>query len=72
MRTGGISLCRFLLDLKGELGIDVPAIIARTMRELGVTALRTTNIMNRLERQMSPALALAGFAVFLDGKHDNS
>jgi hypothetical protein len=42
------------------------------MRQLGITALRATHVMNRLKGLMRSALALAALGMFLDRKHDNS
>jgi len=55
--------------LEGEFGVHVAAVIAGGMRQLGVAALRTAHVMNRLERVVGAALALAGFAVALNRKH---
>ena len=45
-------LFRLLLDLQGQLGIDIPAIVARTMRQLRRPALRAAHVVNRLERMV--------------------
>src|SRR5438034_32184 len=58
------------LDLQGELGVDVAAVVAGGVRQLGAAALGAAYVMNRLEGQVGAALALAGLTVFLDGKHD--
>src|SRR5262249_4399523 len=60
----------FLIDLKRQLGVDIAAVVACAVRELGVAALGATNVMNRLKGQMSPAFPLTRFAVFLDWKHN--
>jgi hypothetical protein len=65
-------LSRFLFDLQGKLGIHIAAILARTVRELGVSALRTAHKVDRLERVMRTPLALAGFGMSLNRKHANS
>src|SRR5687767_3649781 len=58
------------LDREGELGVDVTAVLARGVRELGVAALGASDVVDRLERQVGAALALARLAVLLDRKHD--
>src|ERR1700760_4016849 len=55
--------------LQRELRIDVSAVVACAVGELGVAALRAAHIVNRLERKVRTALSLAGFAVFLNPKH---
>ena len=63
------SLGRFLIDLERQLGVHIPAVIAGTVRQLGVAALRAADVVDRLEGVMGPALALARLGMFLDGKH---
>src|SRR5688572_16972746 len=58
------------LDREGELRIDVPAVLARGVRELGVAALGAADVVDRLEGQVGAALALARLAVLLNRKHD--
>jgi hypothetical protein len=65
LRASGLVL----LDREGELGIDIAAVVTGGVRELGAAALGTTDVMNGLEGKVGAALALAGLAVFLDGKH---
>src|SRR4051794_35477837 len=57
------------LDLQGQLGVDVPAVVAGAVRELGVAALGAGDVVDRLEGVVRAALALAGLAGLLDGKH---
>src|SRR5947209_4402279 len=59
----------FLIHLESKFGVHIAAIVAGTVRELGVAALGATDIMNGFQRQMGPAFPLARFAVFLDRKH---
>ena len=65
-----MPLFRFGLNLQRQLGIDISTIITGGVGELGVTALGTTNIMGRRQRQMGATFALAGFTVFLYWLHD--
>jgi len=59
-----------MIDLKRELGVHVPAVVAGGVRKLGVAALGAAHVVDRLEGLMSPALALARLGMFLDRKHD--
>src|SRR5688572_11799407 len=68
-RTGG-GLLRFLLDLEGELRVDVPAVVAGAVGELGGAALGAADVVDRLQRVVGTALALAGLADLLYGLHD--
>src|SRR3954467_14893181 len=62
------DLGRFLVRLQRELRVDVPAVVAGAVGELGVAALRAADVVDRLEGQVGPALALAGLGGFLDWK----
>ena len=59
-----------MIDLQSELGIDVPAVVAGAVRELGVAALWTADVVNGLQRLVRAALALARLANALNRKHD--
>src|SRR5450432_2309984 len=55
-----------------QLGVHVAAVVTRTMRKLGVAALRTADVMNWLKRLMRTSFALARLADPLNGKHSNT
>src|SRR3954452_6575447 len=59
-----------LLDREGELRIDVPAVVARAVRQLRAAALGATDVVDRLQSVMRATLALAHLADSLDGLHD--
>ena len=64
------SLGHFFFDLERDFGVDITAIFTGTVRQFGRAALRTTDIMHRLERVVRTPFALAGLTMFLDWKHD--
>src|SRR5687767_932130 len=64
-----IKLSRLLIDLQRELGVDVPAIVAGAVRQLGVAALWAAHVVDRLEGLMRSTLALAALGMFLDREH---
>src|SRR4051794_26527446 len=57
------------LDLQRQLRVDVAAVVAGAVWELGVAALGAGDVMDRLEGVVRAALALAGLAGLLNGKH---
>jgi hypothetical protein len=59
----------FHFDLKRQFWIHVAAVIAGAMRQLGISALRATDVVNRLERMMAAAFSFPGFADALNGLH---
>jgi len=65
-----MTLRRLLIDLQRELGIYIAAVIAGTVRELGVAALGAADVVDGLKGVVRATLALSGFAVFLNRKHD--
>ena len=58
-----------IFHLQRQLGIDIPAIVAGAMGQLGVGTLRTADVMNRPQRVMRTPLTLAGLADFHDRLH---
>src|SRR5207249_3412101 len=68
--AGRPTLFLIFLDRQRQRGIDVPAVVARAMRELGVATLRAIDVMDGLERVMRTPLALASLAGLLNGKHE--
>jgi hypothetical protein len=69
LRGGRMSLCLFFFHLKRQFGIDVTAIVAGTVWELGVATLGAAHVMDRAQRMMGAAFALSRFADFHDGLH---
>src|SRR5258707_3804487 len=66
------GLFLFLLDGQGQLGVDVTAIVARAVGQLGIAALGTADVMDGLQGVMRAAFALAHLADSLDRLHDRA
>jgi hypothetical protein len=66
----GVHLCLFRFHLQGKLGINVSAVVASAMGQLGISALRTTHVMNGRQGVMRAAFALTRLTVFLDRLHE--
>src|SRR5262245_38833507 len=60
-------LCAF--DLKRQFRVDVAAVVAGGVRQLGRAALRTADIVNRPQRLMRAAFALPRFGNPLYRQH---
>src|SRR5205809_478386 len=58
-----------LVHLERKLGVHVAAVVAGGVGELGGAALGAADGMDRPQRVVRQALALAGLAVFLNGEH---
>src|SRR5690349_14385868 len=58
-----------LLDLESQLRVDVAAVVAGRVGELGVAALGAADVVDRLERLVRTAFALARLADALNGQH---
>src|SRR5687767_9058019 len=68
-QRGSRRLGLFLVHLKRQLRVDVPAVVAGAVRELAGAALGTADVVDRLQRVVRAALALARLAGLLNGKH---
>src|SRR5262245_4766218 len=64
------ELGSFLFDLKRQFWVDVAAVVAGAVRQLGVAVLGTANVRNRPQSMMRPPLALSRLADSLYGLHN--
>src|SRR4051794_21690565 len=66
-----VPLRRLLLfHRQRQLRVHIAAVVAGGVRELGVAALRAADVVDRLQRVVRTAFALARLADSLDRKHD--
>src|SRR2546428_3397 len=61
----------FLVHLERKLRVHVAAVVAGGVGELGRAALGAADVVDRPQRVVGAALALAGLAVLLNGEHDD-
>ena len=69
-KSMGNRLLGFLFHLQRKFRVDIPAIVAGTVGQFRIAALRTSDIMNRPQCVVRAALALARLAVFLNRQHE--